>query len=364
MIQDVTTILILAFVSFVAALAITPALSDFLYRHRDRFGKQIRASTSAPIFEKFHRKKAGTPTMGGILVWGTVVFLALFFWLLGVTTDVALFDRLNFLDRGQTLLPLGALFIAALLGLADDIAGVMRRGPHGGGIPVRWKLLLYSLIGLGGAWWFFYKLDWDLLYIPFVGFFNIGVWYIPVFLFIIVATSFSANETDGLDGLLGGVLLVAFGALAVVSFHQDRIYLAMLCGAIAGSLLTFLWFNIYPARFFMGDTGSMGLGVILGVVAMLTNTTFLLPFFAFILVLESFSVLVQLFWRKVFSRKLFLSTPIHHHFEALEWSEPKVVMRFWIISAVFAVIGLVLYFMSMSLTGGPDPSLLVNISVF
>jgi len=290
--------------------------------------------------------------MGGVLIWGTVVSLTIFLWLLYMAVPSSpLLARLNFLNRGQTLLPLGAFLLGSLAGLADDIAGVLRIGPRGGGIPMTWKILLYSAIGIVGAWWFFYKLEWDLLYVPFLGFFNIGFWYVPFFLFVIVATSFSANETDGLDGLLGGVLLFAFGALAVVSFHQGRFDLAVFCGVIIGSLLTFLWFNIYPARFFMGDTGSMGLGTALGVIAMLTNTALLLPFFAFILVVESLSVLLQLTWKKIFGAKLFLSTPIHHHFEALEWSEPKVVMRFWIISAVMMTIGLVLYFTSMSVTG-------------
>jgi len=351
MIQHVTTILMLSALSFVTALAFTPLVSDFLYRNRERLGKQIRNDPSTPLFQKFHKSKEGTPTMGGVLIWGTVVFLTLFLWLLHIFVPSALLARLNFLERGQTLLPLGALLVGSLLGLADDIAGVLRIGPRGGGIPMSWKLLLYGIIGLGGAWWFFYKLQWDLFYVPFVGFFNIGFWYVPLFLFIIVATSFSANEADGLDGLLGGVLLFAFGALAAVSFHQGRFDLAVFCAVIIGSLLTFLWFNIYPARFFMGDTGSMGLGITLGVIAMLTNTALLLPFFAFILVGESLSVLLQVFWKKVFGRKLFLSTPIHHHFEALAWPEPKVVMRFWIISAVMMTIGLVLYFTSVGITG-------------
>ena len=349
---NVATILFLSTLSFFFTLAVTPILSDFLYRHRARFGKQIRDDSKTQIFQKFHKPKAGTPTMGGILIWGTVLFLAFFFWALSVTGKNLLLDQLNFLDRRQTLLPLGALFLGALFGLADDLAGVFHIGLNGGGFSVKWKFLLYSLVGLGGAWWFFYKLGRHIIFIPFLGGFDIGLWYIPVFLFIIIATLFSANETDGLDGLLGGVLLFAFASVAVVAYSQGLYSLAAFCGVIIGALLTFLWFNIYPARFFMGDTGSISLGVTLGVIAMLTNTVFLLPFFAFILVLESGSVILQLFWKKVLGRKLFLSTPIHHHFEALGWPEPKVVMRFWIISAVFATLGLVIYFVSAPITPG------------
>ncbi len=347
MARNITDILLLSAISFFFTLAMTPILSDFLYRHRSRFGKQIRNDPHTPLFQKFHKAKEGTPTMGGVLIWGTVIFLALFLWILSTATKIPLLSELSFLDRGQTLLPIGALFFGALFGLADDLAGVFRLWPHGGVFTVKWKFLLYTLVGLGGAWWFFYKLGRHIIYIPFFGLFDIGFWYIPLFVFIIIATLFSANETDGLDGLLGGVLLFAFAALAVVAFSQGLYALSNFCGVIIGALLTFLWFNIYPARFFMGDTGSIALGVTLGVIAMLTNTLFLLPFFAFILVLESASVIIQFFWKKVLGYKLFLSTPIHHHFEALGWPEPKIVMRFWIISAVFSTIGLVIYFASL-----------------
>ena len=163
-------------------------------------------------------------------------------------------------------------------------------------------------------------------------------------MFIIIATAFSANETDGLDGLLGGVSLFAFGALTIVSFVLGRFDLAAMSGAIIGALLAFLWFNIPPAKFFMGDTGSMALGITLGVMTMLTNTTFLLPFFAIILVIESSSVIIQVTSKKLFKRKIFLSTPIHHHFEAIGWPESQVTMRFWIISVVSMGIGLVIFF--------------------
>ena len=140
-------------------------------------------------------------------------------------------------------------------------------------------------------------------------------------------------------------MLVAFAALTVVAFVEGRYHLASFTGVISGALLAFLWFNIYPARFFMGDTGSMALGITLGVIVMLTNTTLLLPFFAFILVMESGSVILQMISKKIFHKKIFLSTPIHHHFEAIGWPETKVTMRFWIISGLVASMGLVLFFL-------------------
>ena len=211
------------------------------------------------------------------------------------------------------------------------------------------RLLLYLAVALIGAYWFYFKLDWSVIHIPFFGNFEIGFWYIPIFAFIIVATSFSVNETDGLDGLAGGVLMVAFSAYIFVAVSQGKPELAVFCSVIVGALLAFLWFNIHPARFFMGDTGSMALGVTLGVIAMLTNTMFLLPFFGFILVAESLSVIVQTASKKLRGKKIFISTPIHHHFEAIGWPEPKITMRFWIISGVFALIGIALFVLERNL---------------
>jgi phospho-N-acetylmuramoyl-pentapeptide-transferase len=237
--------------------------------------------------------------------------------------------------------------IAALLGMVDDYLGVRGVGPSGGGFKIRHKLLLYALVGAVGAWWFYQKLGWDALAVPFVGPVSIGWLYVPFFMFIIIASAFSANESDGLDGLAGGALLFAFIALTAVAFILERYDLATFGGVTVGALLAFLWFNIHPARFFMGDTGSMSLGITMGVIAMLTNTALLLPFFAPILVLESLSVIVQMFSKRFRGgKKVFLSTPIHNHFLALGWPESQVVMRFWIISAIGAALGLAIFFLT------------------
>ncbi len=342
-ILEAMRVLLVAMLSFLIALAITPIFLKLIRRFD--LSKQIRSSDSAPVYAALHKNKMGTPTMGGIIIWGTVLIIAIIFWLLSQLFN-NYFTFLNFIDRAQTYLPLATLLIAALLGLLDDILGAFKIGPHGGGLQVRHKMIVYLLIALLGALWFYYKLGWDILQIPFLGNFKIDFWYIPIFIFIIVASAFSANETDGLDGLAGGVMLFAFIALTVVAFALERYHLATFSAATIGALLAFLWFNIYPAQFFMGDTGSMSLGITMGVIAMLTNTALLLPFFAPILVLESLSVIVQLVSKKIYGKKIFLSTPIHHHFEAIGWPETKVTMRFWIISAVVSALGLALFFLS------------------
>lgn len=341
---QVIRVLFLAFTAFFVALAITPVFTRILQK-RQLVKANIRPEKSAPVFSRLHQNKAGTPTMGGVIIWATVLGLAILFLVLDFLFD-GFWGYLNFIDRAQTYLPLTAMLMAALVGFADDLLGVFKIGPHGGGIKVRHKLVLYALMAAVGAWWFYFRLGWDFLYIPFLGNFQIGWWYFPFFMFIIIASAFSANETDGLDGLAGGVLLTAFASLTVVAFVLERYDLAAFGGVTIGALLAFLWFNIYPARFFMGDTGSMSLGITLGVIAMLTNTALLLPFFAFILVLESLSVIIQIASKKIFSRKIFLSAPIHHHFEALGWPETQVTMRFWIISAIFSALGLVIFFLA------------------
>lgn len=344
----VVKVLFFSTLSFILAFALTPLLSHFLYKYK--LGKKIRADGSTPIFSRLHAHKDGTPTMGGVLIWGTLLILILFFSLLANILPGEVWLRLNFLTRSETLLPLGALIMTALIGLFDDWLDVRGKGVlGGGGLKIWHRLLIYTLIATAGALWFYYKLDWSVFHIPFFGNFEIGAWYIPVFIFIIVATSFSVNESDGLDGLAGGTLLIAFAAYAVIAFSLGRYDLATFCGVIIGALLAFLWFNIPPARFYLGDTGAMSLGVTLGIIAMLTNSSLLLIFIGLVFLLESLSVIFQISAKKIFGRKIILSSPIHNHYQALGWSEAKVVMRFWVISGIGAAIGLIIFMLDISL---------------
>ncbi len=341
--QQIARILILAIISFSISFLLVPLLLRLLDKVQAR--KQIRANDAAPIFSELHKKKAGTPTMGGIIIWVVVLILAALFSIGDQWFD-STFHFLNFIDRSQTYLPLAALAISAFFGLIDDVLGILKIGPKGGGLSISQKIVMYFFVALLGALWFYYKLGFDVLNIPFIGQVFVDGWYIPIFIFILVASAFSLNETDGLDGLAGGVSLFAFLALTGVAFILGKYHLAAFGSVVIGALLTFLWYNIYPARFFMGDTGSMSLGITLGIFAMLTKTELLLPFFMFIPVVESVSVIVQMISKKFRKKKVFLSTPIHHHFEALGWPETKITMRFWILSSVFSVLGVVLFFLS------------------
>ena len=332
-------ILILTTLSFLTAFSLTPAVTHFLYKYK--LGKSIRNTGNTPIFSKLHAHKSGTPTMGGIIIWLTTLIIALIFFYIHLIFPDSYLSNLNFLTRAETVLPLGVLIATAIVGLIDDLIDVKSKGQ--GGIRIWHRLIIYTAIATIGALWFYFKLDWDVFHIPFIGNFAIGWWYIPIFIFIIVATAFSVNEIDGLDGLAGGTLLFAFAAYAAIALIQGKIELAALCAVIIGALLAFLWFNIAPARFYLGDTGAMALGITLGIVAMLTNQALLLTIIGFLFMVESLSVIIQKTSKKLFKRKIFLSTPIHHHFEALGWPEPKIVMRFWVIAGVTAGMGVVIF---------------------
>ncbi len=341
--SDLSVIQPLALMAGAAILAFLtmPPLVGWLARHK--MGKSIRDAASAPVMSALHQAKAGTPTMGGAVIWGAVAFWA---FVLGLgcqlLPDTFVCD-LSFLSRSQTWLPLGSLLGAALIGLVDDYWNIRRWGPKGGGLRARHRLLSYLLVAAIGAWWFYAKLGWQHLHVPFIGTYEIGWLYVPFFLLTIVATSHSVNVTDGLDGLAGGLLVAAFGAYTVIAWSQGKTDLATLCAAVIGALVGFLWFNINPARVFMGDTGSMALGTLLAVVALMTNQPLLLLIIGLPFVLESASVIIQVASKKLRDgKKVFRSAPVHHHFQAIGWTEPQIVMRAWLVAFVCAGLGGVL----------------------
>lgn len=351
---NVLKVLVTGFLAFVIAFSLTPLMTYFLYKYK--IGIKIKTNDVSGeklnFISELHKHKSGTPVMGGILIWFTVFILAYashyLFPLFAVWSEINFFARLDFFSRKEVWLPLFALISAGILGFCDDWASVKGFGKNrGGGIRFLSRFGWLVLISALGAWWFYYKLGWDRVHIPAMGDFSIGFWYIPLFIFIILFTAISSNETDGLDGLNGGILLIAFSSFGLISFFQNKMDLAAFCAAISGALLAFLWFNIYPARFFMGDTGAVSLGATLGVVAMLTNSTIILFLIVFPYILESGSVMLQLFSKKVFKQKVFLAAPLHHHFEAKGWPETKITMRAWIFTLVFALFGVIIGILGM-----------------
>ena len=354
LVMNIIKVLITGMLAFILAFLITPLWTNFLYKYK--CGIRIKTTsvdgTTLSVVSALHEKKAGTPTMGGLIIWLSVGILVLashfLFPLLADLFHTNFLARLDFFSRNQVWLPLFFLIAAGLLGMIDDYMSIRNIGQNkGGGMRFAIRFWWLFVLAAVGAWWFFSKLGWDILHIPSVGDFSLGFWYIPLFIFVVLFTAISSNETDGLDGLNAGVLVMAFASFALIAFMQNKVDLSAFCAATSGALLAFLWFNVYPARFFMGDTGAISLGTTLGVVALLTNSVVSLFIIVAIYSLESGSAALQLFSKKFFKRKIFLAAPLHHHFEALGWPETKVVARAWIFTAMVSLLGIIIGIIGM-----------------
>lgn len=330
-----------AVLSFFIAILIAPSFTKLLIKFK--IGKRIRENAmsgeNSTLFTALHLKKSGTPTMGGLLVWGTVLFIAFFSRILSA---MGYFEH-SLLNRKETWIPIFTLGTCGMLGAIDDYLNVRGIG-RTKGLSARLKLFWLTILSGMGGYWFHYKLGFSSIAVPIPGFsaIEVGIWYIPIFIFIILATANSVNFTDGLDGLASGLLIFAFGSFGIIAYSRGLLILAALCGVICGALLAFLWFNIPPAKFYMGDTGSLALGATLGVIAMLTDQMLILPLVGIVFVIEALSVIIQLFSKKFLHKKVFHIAPIHHHYEYKGVAEFTIVMRFWIIGAIFAAFGTIL----------------------
>lgn len=326
---------ILAICAFLLATILTPVYTKFAYKFKF-WKKQRKTSTTGEnltVFNKLHAEKftRNIPTMAGVIFVSAITIVTICFNL----------------DRGQTYLPLAALLGGACVGLLDDFINIKGDGKGVAGLRSSIKFAMISGIGLLLGWFFYAKLGANSVYVPFLGNLNLGWLIAPIFGFVVVATGNAVNISDGLDGLAGGLAALSFGAFGVISVLQSQYILAGFCFTIVGALLSYLWFNIHPARFFMGDVGSFALGASLGVVAMLSNTIFLLPIIGVVFVVEAGSSLIQIFSKKVFKKRIFISAPFHQHLQASGWPETKVTMRFWIIAVIAGSIGILI-----SLVGG------------
>ncbi|MDD4358796.1 MAG: hypothetical protein PHY30_03205, partial [Candidatus Pacebacteria bacterium] len=296
--------------------------------------KKVRALTidgkEAEIFAKFHKdKEVNTPRGGGVIVWGTVLIMAVLFALIAKITDVWWIENLSFITRTETWLPFFTIVIASIIGLADDMAVVWGRGKYiGGGLKFSWRMALVSAIGLIGGLWFYLKLDWTTIHIPLLFNFpygislDLGIFFILLFIIVSLA-SWAGGVVDGIDGLAGGTFASIFAALAIIAFSEGKYDLATFSSIITGTLFSFLWFNIPPAKFYMGETGVLGLSITMAVIAFLTDSIAVLPIIAGILVIEAGSVILQLLSKRFRGKKIWQSTPIHHHLEAIGWTQPQ-----------------------------------------
>mgnify|MGYP001277745030 FL=1 len=351
MIIDIVKIFTASSLAFVVGMLITPALTHYLYKFRawkKKAGKVAPDGRSTPIFNKVHEEReTSTPRMGGIVIWASAFITIIGIWFVSKVFPSDITTKLDFLSRNQTWIPLFTLIAGSIVGMIDDILEVKGNGNYiAGGLSLKRRLLVVGVISFFVAWWFFVKLGVASIGFPFLGDITLGFWFIPFFMLVTLAV-YAGGVIDGIDGLSGGVFAAMFTAYAGIAFYQQQINLAAFSALIVGGILAFLWFNIPPARFYMSETGTMGLTITLTVVAFMTDSlggghgVFVLPIVAFPLVITVLSVVIQLLSKKFRNgKKIFQVAPIHHHFEAIGWPAAKVTMRYWVISIVFAIIGL------------------------
>lgn len=354
MIIDIVKVFLPSVIAFVIGIAFTPLLTNFLYKHKmwkKKAGKIAPDGRETPIFNELHKhKEVGTPKMGGIVIWFSAFVTIVGIWFIARIMPTDLTSKIDFLSRNQTWIPLFTLITGSLVGLLDDFMEIKGSRDHiAGGLSLKKRLIVVALIGFMCSLWFYFKLDVSSIGLPGnLGAIELGWLFIPFFMIVMMAI-YSGGVIDGIDGLAGGIMAIIFGAYGGIAFYQQQINLAAFCALIVGSILAFLWFNIPPARYYMSETGSMGLTMTLTVVAFMTDTLgggygiLVLPIIAAPLILTSLSSSIQLLSKKFRNgKKVFLVAPIHHHFEAIGWPAYKVTMRFWIIGVIFAILGVIL----------------------
>lgn len=342
-----------AVISFIVGIALTPLATHYFYKYK--MWRRVSRINNIPDekvtgFSKIHDCKAeiSTPRTGGMIIWISVIITLAIVSLIDYFFISELSNKMYFISRSQTLLPFFTLIVASLIGLGDDFLQIFGKGKWlTDPIVLRYiKISIILSLGIVIGLWFYIKLGHSDLYIPWYGFINLGYLFIPFFVFIMISM-WSTSVIDGVDGLSGGVLASIFMAYTLISFFDGQVYLATFCAVLAGATLSFLWFNIPPARFYMGESGMIGLTVTISTIAFLTNTVLLLPIIAFPLFITSLSNVIQIGSRKLRNgKKVFLYAPLHHHFEALGWPKYKVTMRYWIVGIITAILGVIISIIS------------------
>ena len=348
--MDILKIIGPTVLTFFIGIFITPFFTRYFYKYQMwKKSPRTEADTSA-AFGDIHNTESeiATPRIGGVIIWMAVLLAVAVIYVFSKLFPYDTIVQLNFFSRSQTVVPLAAFFFTAIVGLFDDLLQIFGQGSYAKDDLVyrKVKIIFVTLIAFAIALWFYYKLDFVSISVPFWGTWFVGIWFIPIFILVMLGT-FSSSVIDGLDGLAGGVLASSFTAFSIIAFLGAQYDISALSGAIAGGIMAFLWFNIPPARFYMGETGMLALTVVLSVIAFLTDAVLLLPVIAFPLVATSASDIIQITSYKYFNkRRVFLVAPLHHHFQALGWPSEKVVMRYWIVSVVSAITGIILYLVS------------------
>ncbi len=342
---DLVKIFAPAAAAFVIGVAITPIITHYLFTYKiwkKQPGKQSLDGTEATEFHRIHKNGEGTtPRMGALVLCATVLATNPFFWLGSILFPHNSIAAIDFLSRSQTWIPLATLLAGSLVGLLNDFYDVQHIRRE---IRLRTRLLFVTALSGAIGWWFYTKLDIVSVGIPYDGELFLGILIIPFFVVVSLAL-YASGIIDGIDGLSGAVFATIYSAYAIIAYSQAQLDLAAFCATMAGATLAFLWFNIPPARFWMTETGTMGLTLTLAVVVFMSDNLgeghgiAVLPIIGLPLVVTVLSAIIQITAKKFWKRKVFRVAPLHHHFEAIGWPGPKVVMRYWVISIVCAIIG-------------------------
>ncbi len=356
MIINVVKVFLPSIIAFGLGIFLTPLLTHFLYKHKmwkKKAGKVDLQGNATPIFNSLHKEReVSTPRMGGIIIWASATITILGFWLVDQIFSNSLTNKIDFLSRNQTWLPLSVLLFGSLVGLVDDYLEISGSATgKSGGLSLKKRLLMVSGVALLCALWFYFKLGISYIGIPHHLSFELGWLFIPFFILVTLAI-YSGGVIDGIDGLAGGIFATIFAAYAGIAFFENQINLAAFCALLAGSILAFLWFNIPPARYYMSETGSMGLTITLAIIAFLTDAhaggygVLVLPIIALPLIVTTLSNIIQVLSKKFRGKKVFLVAPLHHHFEAIGWPAYKVTMRYWVLGVIFALLGMIIAFVA------------------
>jgi phospho-N-acetylmuramoyl-pentapeptide-transferase len=351
---DIVKVILPAVATFVLGVLVTPILTNYLYSKKmwkHKGGKVAMDGTTAEVFNTLHAEtETSTPRMGGIIIWFSTAAVTMGIWLLSLIAPDETTAKLDFLSRSQTWIPLFTLVFGGLVGMLNDLLEIdaSRRGENGG-LSIFKRLGAVTLVSLACAVWFYWKLEVNSIGLPGPAGSELFLGPLFILLFVLVALFiYASGVIDGIDGLSGGVFATIFAAYGGIAFYQAQIDLAAFCAAVAGAILAFLWFNIPPARFYMTETGTMGLTITLTIVAFMTDRLgegygfLVLPVIALPLVATVISNILQVLSKKIRGKKLFRIAPLHHHFEAIGWPAYKVTMRYWVVSVVCAIFGITL----------------------
>ncbi len=339
--------------AFIIGVFLTPIISKILYKSKLWKKKNIsttidgeKATITASILNDGKRE---TPRMGGLIIIFSVLFSILFYYFLSEILSFNIFNKLNFISRNQTWLPIAIFIFASLIGAVDDLASVGKlkiTNKHGEpGLSLKYRLFFIVIFAILAGCWFYFKLDFTTLHIPFIGDIILGKYIILLFILLFMGT-YGASNIDGLDGLSGGLFAILFSSYGFIALINNQIDIATLCFVVVGATLAFLWFNIPPARFYLSETGYMPLSILLAIIAIMTNAVLLLIIIAMPFVLTEFTTIIQLLSKKFRKKKIFPVTPIHNTFIYIGWSKEKVVMRYWIFGIMSALFGIALYIIS------------------